>query len=53
MENSINTCMELLEIIKQQEDMIAKQYKIIARLANENAELENMLNALTDEYCEP
>lgn len=39
-------CLELLTMIKQQEEMIAKQNEIIAQLTNENLEKENMLNEL-------
>lgn len=40
------TCMELLEIINQQEEMIKKQNETIARLVNENAEKGNMIDEL-------
>jgi len=42
-------CMELLEIINDQQKMIKKQNKMIERLANENMEKENMLNSLAAE----
>lgn len=37
---------DLLEIIEKQDDMIKKQNKLIAKLVNENAEKENMINEL-------
>ena len=46
-------CIELLKLMQQHEDTVKKQNAIIRKFANENAELENMLNTLTDEYCEP
>ena len=50
MENRYRTCLELLEIIKQQEEMIIKQDEVIARLVNDNAEQENMINELMKDY---
>lgn len=44
--SKIQTCLELLELIKQQEEMIIKQNETIAKLINENAEQENMINVL-------
>lgn len=42
---------ELMEIIKQQEDIIENQNITIAKLVNENAEQENMINVLlTQEF---
>ncbi len=37
---------DLLEIIENQDDMICRQNKLIAKLVNENAEKENMINVL-------
>lgn len=37
---------DLLEIIDKQEEMIKKQNDMIAKLVNENAEKENMINEL-------
>lgn len=37
---------DLLEIIDEQEKLIVKQNDIIAKLTNENAEQENMINEL-------
>lgn len=42
--------LELLEIIEKQAEMIDKQNEIIARLVNENAEQENLINELMREY---
>lgn len=39
-------CHDLLEIIDKQEEVITKQNEIIAKLTNENAEKENMINEL-------
>ena len=38
--------LDLLEIIDQQERMIEKQNETIAKLVNENAEKENIINEL-------
>ena len=40
---------DLLEIIEKQDEVIAKQNELIAKLTNENAEKENMINALMQE----
>ncbi len=37
---------DLLEIIEKQDEVISKQNSLIARLTNENAEKENMINEL-------
>lgn len=37
---------DLLEIIEKQDETIRKQKEIIAKLVNESAEQENMINAL-------
>ena len=37
---------QLLEIIKQQSEVIRKQVKFIDRLVTDNAEKENMINVL-------
>lgn len=37
---------DLLEIIEIQDGMIVKQNNLIAKLTNENAEQENMINVL-------
>ena len=37
----------LLEIIERQEEIIAKQNKLIAKLTTDNLEKENMINKLT------
>lgn len=50
--NKSETCIELLELIDQQEQMIAKQDDIIARLVNENVEQENMINILMQEHLD-
>jgi len=42
---NIKTCMDLLEIIDKQNDIIAK-------LVNENMEQENMINTLMQERIE-
>lgn len=38
---------ELLEITEKQEEIIAKQNKLIARLMSDNLEKENIINTLT------
>ncbi len=44
-------CLDLLEIIKQQQEMIEKQNNVIIDLTNQNAEQENMINVLLSESC--
>jgi len=43
------TCKELLELINQQTETIAKQNDIIAKLTNESFEQENLINVLMRE----
>jgi len=38
--------LDLLDVITQQEKIIVKQNELIARLVNETAEKENMINEL-------
>ena len=42
----------LLEILELQQDMIDRQNDLIAELTNENAEKENMINVLMNEFAE-
>lgn len=42
----------LLEILELQQDMIDRQNDLIAELVNENAEKENMINVLMNEFAE-
>ena len=42
----------ILEIIEQQERIIADQNQMIAKLANENVEQENMINVLMKEHLD-
>lgn len=44
--NLSKTCIDLLELIHEQERIIEKQNDMISRLVNENAEQENMINEL-------
>jgi len=44
--SKIEICMELLELIKQKEDIIVKQNDMLVKLTNENLEQENMINEL-------
>lgn len=46
MSRKTKICCELLDIIDKQEEMIKKQNELIAKLVNENAEKENMINEL-------
>lgn len=48
----INTSyvLQLLDIIKQQEETIVNQNKLLAELVNENLEKENMINVLGSEF---
>lgn len=41
-----NTYFDLIDLIDQQEKVIGNQSVIIAKLLNENAEKENMINEL-------
>lgn len=42
-------CIELLDVINDQQEMIKKQNKIIERLTNENIEKENIINSFAAE----
>jgi len=42
----VELCYILFEIITRQEEVINEQNKLIAKLANENFEQENFINAL-------
>lgn len=42
--DKIEITLELLELIKNQEEVILKQNEIIARLTSENLEKENFIN---------
>lgn len=46
MPNKSKLYYDLLEIIEIQDGMIVKQNNLIAKLTNENAEQENMINVL-------
>jgi hypothetical protein len=48
-DNDFRVCEHLLEVITRQEEVIARQNKLIAKLANENFEQENMINVLMQE----
>ncbi len=41
---------ELLNLLAQYEDTIAEQGKVIAKLMNENFELDNLVKSLMKEY---
>ena len=43
---------DFLELIEKQDGMICKQSKIIIELANANAEQENMINVLMNEFSD-
>lgn len=45
-------CEHLLELIDKQGDTISKQNEIIAKLANETFEQENLINVLMREHGE-
>ena len=40
----------VLEVIERQEQIIAEQNEMIAKLVNENIEQENMINVLMQEH---
>lgn len=42
---------DLLEMLELQQDMIDRQNDLIAELVNENAEKENMINVLMNEFA--
>ena len=42
----MRVCERLLELVEKQEELIVKQNELIARLVNETAEKENMINEL-------
>ena len=42
----------VLEVIEQQERIIAEQNEMIAKLINENVEQENMINELMKGYVD-
>lgn len=48
-DNDFRVCEHLLEVITRQEEVIARQNKLIVKLANENFEQENMINVLMQE----
>lgn len=50
--NKIGICAHLLELIEKQEGTIAKQNEIIARLADEIFEQENLITILMQECKE-
>lgn len=45
-------CYDLLEIIEKQDNLIKKQNEILAELTNANAEKENMINVLMNEFSD-
>lgn len=49
MQSKSSYIISLLDILKQQEEMINSQNEMIVELLNENAEKENMINALMKE----
>ena len=49
MQDNINLCYDLLDIIISQEKTIHKQNEIISELTNENLEKENMISVLTQQ----
>ena len=48
-DNDFRVCEHLLEVITKQEEVITRQNDLIAKLANENFEQENMINVLMQE----
>ncbi len=51
-DNDFRVCEHLLEVITRQEEVIAKQNDLIAKLANENFEQENMINVLMQDHLQ-
>lgn len=45
-----STYQELVELIEGQRSIINKQLKLIAELINTNAEKENMINVMMNEF---
>lgn len=50
MKHQIDARLELLEIIKQKDEIIEKQGETIAKLVNENVEKEIVINELMKSY---
>lgn len=46
MKNMTKTYFDLIDLVEQQNDVITKQSETIAKLLNETAEQENMINEL-------
>lgn len=49
MQSNTGTNLQLIEIVKLQEETIEKQNELLAKLVNENAEKENFINVLVNE----
>ncbi len=52
MQSSPDCIIELLEMLKIQEELISNQNNMIISLLNQNAEQENMINVLMTEFKE-
>ena len=50
--NDSSVCKHLLELVDMQGTMIEKQNELIAKLANENFEQENLISVLIKESSE-
>ena len=49
MQSNTGTNLQLIEIVKLQEETIEKQNELLAKLVNENAEKENFISVLVNE----
>jgi hypothetical protein len=49
-DSEFQVCEHLLELVKKQEEVIERQNELIAKLANENFEQENLINVLMKDY---
>lgn len=52
MNHKIKLCIDLLELVENQDAIISKQKSMIASLVNENLEKENTINVLMQEQNE-
>ena len=50
--SSYNNCLELLDIINKQEEMIAKQNEVIGSLVNETVEQDSIISTLMQEHID-
>ena len=49
MSNNLEVCMELLNMVSEQDALIANQNSVITKLVTDNMEKENMINVLMED----